>query len=203
MPPTQKGRRTEAAFLDAARQVFAEKGYFNAKISDIAQAAGKSSGSFYNYYESKEELLQALLDQFSTEVLEQSFQNRDADPEESIRAAARAYWITYRKYLAEMVGMFQMSMTDEAFAKRWREFRTIGIRAVLAGIKSAEQAGYRVGPRPELLASAIVSVLDSFCWVWMAAGGEAEVDAPDDEEAIETLSTLWYRSVYFHREPQD
>ncbi len=203
MPPTQKGRRTEAAFLDAARQVFAEKGYFNAKISDIARAAGKSSGSFYNYYENKEELLQALLDQFSTEVLEQSFKHQGGDPEEGVRAAVRAYWTTYRKYLAEMVGMFQMSMTDEVFAARWREFRTVGVRAVLAGIKHAEQAGYRTVRRPELLASAIVATLDSFCWVWMAAGGEADMDAPTDEDAIETLSALWYRSVYFHREPQD
>ncbi|MCC5579961.1 TetR/AcrR family transcriptional regulator [Microtetraspora sp. AC03309] len=197
MPATPKGRRTEAAFLDAARQVFAEKGYFNAKISDIAQAAGKSPGSFYNYYENKEELLEALLEQFSIEVLEASFKSQSDDPLESIRGAVRAYWTTYRKYLAEMVGVFQMSMTDAAFAERWRENRAAGIRTVLAGIKNAEKAGHHVELDPGTLASAIVSMLESFCWVWMAAGGDANVNAPDDETAIETLSALWYRTIYF------
>ncbi|TDD40196.1 TetR/AcrR family transcriptional regulator [Actinomadura sp. KC06] len=200
-PPTPKGRRTEAAFLDAARKVFAEQGYFNAKISDIARQAGKSPGSFYNYYENKEELLQALLEQFSVEVLETSFEAQSDDPMEGIRAAVRAYWTTYRKYLAEMVGVFQMSMTDEAFAQRWREHRAIGIRVVRAGIRNAERSGYRVGAAPGLLASAIVSVLEAFCWVWMVSGGDTDVDAPDDEAAIETLSLLWYRAVY-HREPE-
>ncbi|ROO90016.1 TetR family transcriptional regulator [Actinocorallia herbida] len=202
MPPTPKGRRTEAAFLDAARRVFAEKGYFNAKISDIAQAAGKSSGSFYNYYENKEELLQALLDQFSSEVLVKSFQNQGDDPEEGIRAAARVYWHTYREYLAEMIGMFQMSMTDESFNARWREVRSAGVRAVLAGIHAAEQAGYRHGPRPDLLASAIAAMIDSFCWTWLATGGEPDMPTPTDEEAIEAIATVWYRSVYYDPVPR-
>ncbi|WP_067168574.1 TetR/AcrR family transcriptional regulator [Microtetraspora niveoalba] len=197
MPATPKGRRTEAAFLEAARQVFAEKGYFNAKISDIAQAAGKSPGSFYNYYENKEELLEALLEQFSAEVLEESLKSQTDDPLEGIRGAVRAYWTTYRKYLAEMVGVFQMSMTDPVFADRWRENRAAGIRAVLAGIKHAEKDGYRVGLDQSTLASAIVSLLESFCWTWMAAGGDANVEPPDDETAIETLSAIWYRTLHF------
>ncbi|MGI5158971.1 TetR/AcrR family transcriptional regulator [Microbispora sp. CA-102843] len=201
MPATPKGRRTEAAFLEAARQVFAEKGYFNAKISDIAQAAGKSPGSFYNYYENKEELLEGLLEQFSTEVLEESLKSQTDDPLGGIRGAVRAYWTTYRKYLAEMVGVFQMSMTDPVFADRWRENRAAGIRAVLAGIKHAEKAGYRVGLDPSALASAIVSLLESYCWTWMAAGGDANVDPPDDETSIETLSAIWYRTLYFRHEP--
>ncbi|GAB2848485.1 TetR/AcrR family transcriptional regulator [Actinocorallia aurea] len=202
MPPTPKGRRTEAAFLDAARRVFAEKGYFNAKISDIAQAAGKSSGSFYNYYENKEELLQALLDQFSTEVLVQSLKAQSDDPEEGIRAAVRVYWNTYREYLAEMIGMFQMSMTDESFAARWREVRSAGVRAVLAGIRAAEQSGYRHGPRPDLVASAIAAMIDSYCWTWLASGGEPGIPSPTDEEAIEAIATVWYRTVFFDRAPQ-
>ena len=39
---TRKGRQTDEAFRDAARLVFARDGYLNAKISDIAAAAGRS-----------------------------------------------------------------------------------------------------------------------------------------------------------------
>lgn len=47
--------------LEAAGRVFAEKGYHSAKMRDIASAAGVSNGTVYNYFASKEELLQALL----------------------------------------------------------------------------------------------------------------------------------------------
>ena len=133
MPPTNKGRQTEAAFLDAARRCFAEKGYLNTKISDIAQAAGRSTGSFYNYYDNKDQLLEALLDQFSNEVVEASLASKNTDPEDGIRQAVTAYWTTYKKYLPEIIGLFQMSMLDDDFRDRWHAQRAAGIKQVLAG----------------------------------------------------------------------
>lgn len=191
-PATPKGRRTEAALLDAARRVFAEKGFLNAKISDITRAAGKSSGSFYTYYDGKEELLTALLDRLPPAEPPA----HTGDPREAVRSAVRAYWTTYRAHLGEMVGLFQLSMTDPAFAERWRELRAARIRTVLEVIRDAEASGHRLDLDPGILASAIVSMLESFCWVWLAAGGDAGVAPPDDETAIETLSGIWYRALY-------
>ena len=65
---TRKGRQTDAAFRDAARVVFARDGYLNAKISDIAAAAGRSVASFYNYYDTKADLLIALAEEFHAEA---------------------------------------------------------------------------------------------------------------------------------------
>src|SRR5262245_41463065 len=45
----------------AAAAVFADRGYRSAQMSDIAQVAGVSSGSLYNYVESKEALLHLAL----------------------------------------------------------------------------------------------------------------------------------------------
>ena len=47
--------------LDAARDLFAEKGFFNCKISEIAQEAEMSQGNVYWYFESKEHLLKTIL----------------------------------------------------------------------------------------------------------------------------------------------
>ncbi|SCC47254.1 MULTISPECIES: TetR/AcrR family transcriptional regulator [unclassified Gordonia (in: high G+C Gram-positive bacteria)] len=196
MPPTNKGRQTEAAFLDAARRTFAEKGYLNTKISDISAAAGRSTGSFYNYYDSKDRLLEALLDQFSDEVVEQSLATRHSEPEASVRAAVTAYWTTYKKYLPEIIGLFQISMTDDDFRNRWLANRVSGVKQVLSGLHSAERAGYSIGLPLEPLASALVATLESTCWTWLAVRGDAAGPVPDDDTAIEILTAIWYRTVF-------
>src|SRR5436309_13900668 len=43
--------------LRAATDVFAQNGYFNAKVSDIAKAAGVADGTIYLYFDGKEDLL--------------------------------------------------------------------------------------------------------------------------------------------------
>lgn len=195
-PPTTKGRRTEEAFLAAARTTFAEKGYLNTKISDIAAAAGRSTGSFYNYYDNKEQLLEALLARFSEEVTAGALGTKHADPAEGVRAAVTAYWTTYEKYLPEMIGLFQMSMLDDTFRRRWLENRESGIAAVLTGLEGAERKGYEIRLPLAPLASVLVSTLESTCWAWLAVGGDSAVQRPDDETAIEILSAIWFRTVY-------
>lgn len=196
MPPTTKGRHTEAAFLDAARQCFAEKGYLNTKISDISAAAGRSTGSFYNYYENKEQLLEALLTQIEAELVELSLSGRHRDPAKGVRAAVTAYWTTYKKYLPEMIGVFQMSMLDDSFRQRWLSTRADGIHQVLTSLHRADQLGYPIGLPLDALASALMSVLEFTCWTWLAVGGDLHVSPPNDEDAIEILTAIWFRTVY-------
>ncbi len=198
---TPKGQRTEAAFVQAARICFAELGYLNTKISDIATAAGRSTASFYNYYDSKEQLLEALLKEFTTGVVEAALATRHNDPQAGVRAAVTAYWNMFREYRPEMIGLIQMSMLDETFRQRWLDNRIAGIKQVLLSFDRAEQAGYAIGLPHDALASALVSAMEHTCYVWQSVGGDLGVNRPDDESAIDVLAALWYRTVY--QQPTD
>jgi len=57
----QMRQESQAHILAAARKLFAERGYFNCKVSDIARQAGMSQGNIYWYYPSKEDILKAIL----------------------------------------------------------------------------------------------------------------------------------------------
>jgi len=48
------------AILNAAREVFSEMGYDNVTVRDIVRRTGLAAGTFYNYYNSKEEVAAAL-----------------------------------------------------------------------------------------------------------------------------------------------
>ena len=69
-----RGKREETkasnrqAIVDAARKVFAELGYGATTVRDIIRATDLASGTFYNYFKSKEEVFQALQDETALRV---------------------------------------------------------------------------------------------------------------------------------------
>lgn len=63
-------RSTRERILDAAEQVFAEKGLGAAPVRDIAARVGLNPASLYNHFVGKEELYEAVLDRGLTPVLE-------------------------------------------------------------------------------------------------------------------------------------
>ncbi len=60
-PLSARGLRTRQKLLDAAEDVFAELGWHDASIVKITEAAGVSQGTFYLYFESKQELFEELV----------------------------------------------------------------------------------------------------------------------------------------------
>jgi AcrR family transcriptional regulator len=83
--------RTRAGLLAAARQLFAARGMEHTTIAQIAEHADIAIGSFYNYFRTKEELLDALLEEeLSAQLaLLELRQARVDDPAEKISIAHR------------------------------------------------------------------------------------------------------------------
>ena len=59
---TRRGAATQARLVSAAATVFAESGYNAARISDMVRLAGISQGNFYRHFQSKDEILLAVLE---------------------------------------------------------------------------------------------------------------------------------------------
>ena len=69
-PTAGESRTTRERILDAAEQVFAEKGLGAAPVRDIAARVGLNPASLYNHFAGKEELYEAVLERGLTPVLE-------------------------------------------------------------------------------------------------------------------------------------
>src|SRR5438105_2208741 len=57
------------AILQAAVKVFARRGYFNAKVADIAREAGIADGTVYLYFKSKDEVLHSVFNRAMEEFI--------------------------------------------------------------------------------------------------------------------------------------
>jgi AcrR family transcriptional regulator len=94
------GRREErkaqnrAKLLDAARRVFSEKGLGAATVRDIVRETDLATGTFYNYFEDKEEVFRALLEEFSAKARAAVREQRKlpGSLEERVENAYRAYF---------------------------------------------------------------------------------------------------------------
>src|SRR5947207_11362889 len=95
------GRREErkaqnrAKLLEAARKVFAEKGYGEATARDIVRETDLATGTFYNYFRDKQDAFTALLDEMSEKgraIVREQRQDPAASLEERISNAFRAYF---------------------------------------------------------------------------------------------------------------
>jgi len=94
------------AILDAARTVFADLGYGATSVRDIIRKTGLASGTFYNYFKSKEEVFEALMDEGMRRIRPRlrAERIRSRTFEDFIRNAYR----TYFDYLATDRVTFQV-----------------------------------------------------------------------------------------------
>ncbi len=65
--------------LDTAQKLFAEKGYGKCTVNDILNEIGIAKGTFYHYFKSKEEVLDAIIDRGARQILERA-QEAAANP---------------------------------------------------------------------------------------------------------------------------
>ena len=100
MPLNAVARRSEAppgpkrdAILRAAIDVFAERGFFNAQVADVARAAGVAAGTVYLYFKSKDDLLVSIFERSMREglTLGRAAVIDLRDPGERLRRLARAH----------------------------------------------------------------------------------------------------------------
>ncbi|MEV0335408.1 TetR/AcrR family transcriptional regulator [Nocardia sp. NPDC050717] len=189
----EKSAETEQALKDAARQVFAEHGYLNAKITDITAAAGRAAGSFYNHFASKEELLQALLADLAA-----AGDERTADPEHNgdftdpaaVRYHVRAYWSFAREHAPVLRAIEQAAQVSPEFAR------------VVASFGTAQRADIadHVADFPEHGLALPGTVDASLAMMFAAADGLLRMIADGavtmtDDEAIESLTRFVYRGL--------
>ncbi|WP_183473827.1 TetR/AcrR family transcriptional regulator [Mycolicibacterium iranicum] len=204
MPPgpsetlSAKGRQTRDAIEQAARKLFAERGFHGTTLGDITSAAGKSPAVFYRYFADKEDLLAALAESFLHEVVTPSGLRvplpESADDDEFFTMVVTGYWTMFKQNIGIMIAVAQLAATQPRFASVQNEFRRFGMDIVAASVRRAQEQGYAAELNPEHTAAAIALLFENFTTVFVGSSGLG-FDM-DDRDAIATLSQIWKKTLY-------
>ncbi|OBB80270.1 TetR family transcriptional regulator [Mycobacterium colombiense] len=198
---TAKGRQTREAIEQAARKLFAERGFHGTTLADITSAAGKSPAVFYRYFTDKEDLLAALAESFLHEVVTPSGLSvhlpDSPDDDAFFTSVVTGYWNMFKQNIGIMIAVAQLAATQQRFAAVQNEFRRFGVDLVAASVRRAQDQGYGAELHPQHTAAAIALLFENFTTVFVGPSGPAGLGLNiSDEDAIATLSTVWKKTLY-------
>jgi AcrR family transcriptional regulator len=190
-PIRRRGVRTRAQLVRAAQKVFRRDGYLDARVADIAAAAGVAHGSFYTYFDSKEDVFRELAEAVVKEIYAALDTPDETDPRDRVRAINRRYMELYERH-ALVLGLIEQVGNLGEFHGLRRALRARFVDRVERLIRGLEADG-ETGPQPldpHLIASALVGMIDSFAYSWFV------LEEPFDRElALANLDAIWLRTL--------
>ena len=186
---------TRQGLLDAAYRVFAQRGYAQATIDDIAAAGGVSKGAVYHHFASKEELFRARLADHGHEV----------DAMVAAVARAKSFRDLVRGFVEVWIGHYRndplfmplsleyrVQATREPWARELVAAFYAQVRALIGGVlRLGQETGFvRRDLDCESAATFIFGALDGVCLQAAIDPGRVEIDGVEDR-----LTELVFRYV--------
>ncbi len=198
-PRSRRGHRTRAALVAAARTVFERDGFIDARITDIAKEAGVAAGSFYTYFDGKEEIFRAVVEEVQEDWLHPRLRERlgDDDPIALIDAANRDYLLAYKRNARLMALFEQVAQIDDEFRELRRKRGAAFVRRNAKMIRRLQESG-RADPDldPLIAARALSGMVGRIAYSVYNLGERIPF-----EHLVTTLNQLWANALKLDQKP--
>lgn len=192
-PTTARGVRTRAALVAAARTVFERDGFLASRLTDITAEAQCSTGTFYTYFVSKEEIFMAVMEAAKDEMMHPGMPHvaEAEEPLAVIEASNRAYFETYKRNGRLMMLQEQVATIDPDFrAQRLQRGEAFAHRNAKS-IRKMQDAGL-VDPEldPVMTSRALSGMVGRLAYSSFALGENWPVD-----DLVDTSTRLWANAL--------
>ncbi|MFL5628109.1 MAG: TetR/AcrR family transcriptional regulator [Ktedonobacteraceae bacterium] len=183
---SRRKARTRADLLAAARRVFAARGYHEASIAEITQAADVGVGTFYLHFRDKDEIFTTLIEEGLRDIREQVTAAALQQPyEQMLPAVVR---LTFRYAYAER-DLFRIALTGGGQLARKFRAQTPLIEGFTQILEAAHDQGLLAGYHTALLARFITGIVTQGIAWWF------EHDEPGPDEMAEQVMQLLRRGL--------
>ncbi|SMY12520.1 TetR/AcrR family transcriptional regulator [Brevibacterium jeotgali] len=202
---TRKGRRTRKSLVDAARAVFYEQGYIDARLSEVTARAGVSTGTLYTYFDDREQLLAAIIDDaYERSVRPAGSRPADVgDPFRRIFNGNRRYVEAYRKNSDLMAIFDQAEYLDEALkVRRMARASDFAERNAQTIRRLQDEGTVDRGVEPLVAAQALSFMVSTQCrYVYVHEPDARYADAAGAQMLADHLTRLWYSALGVDPDP--
>jgi AcrR family transcriptional regulator len=196
-----KAAQTEAALKEAARRLFADRGYLNTKITDITAAAGRATGSFYEHFASKEDLLYALLadmHQQAGRAFDDDRSDHDLTDPAQLREHLAVAWGVMRDNRPVMSALFESALASgPGSGELWK--RLTADTAMLRGhLEYLQKQGRTLPGDPTLIAAAMGGMLSMLAYALTPAAPDAPASGRpgyQDGQILDALTNLLWHGL--------
>lgn len=195
-PLTPRGLKTRGALIAAARVIFERDDFINARITDISEEAGVAHGTFYTYFDSKEEIFRAVIGALQDELsgdrtVEEADRLTATTVYEAALRANRRYLATWQSHTKLMKLWEQVAILDDAVADMLRESRMDFVDRSERALRDLRDAGH-IDPElnPRVAAFALTGMVSRFAYVWFMQGEDFDFD-----EVSEQLTRMWMNAL--------
>ncbi len=173
------------AILRAATKVFAGRGYFNSKVSDIAGEAGIADGTVYLYFKSKDEVLHSIFDRAMAEFIAEGKKEIASleEPTEKLKRIAELH-LSRLGADRDMAIVFQVELRGST--KFMQAFSAAGFSEYLDIIRTTIADGQKAGVfrndiKPIVAAKIFYGALDEMVTNWVLSVKDYPLEPMADE----------------------
>jgi AcrR family transcriptional regulator len=162
------------AILEAAERLFLRVGYHDAKMADLAEAAGVSVGTLYKYFASKEEVFASLAARGREQVFDILSESASVtDPTDRLRAIVERSFAYVEERGALFAVYAQLGALTESHIRAmgapdcdqaFGQFVTALQSAFIAGVKAGQ---FRKDIPPEVLATTFAGAMNATLFAWI------------------------------------
>lgn len=173
LPTTEdRGRHIKReTILRAAARVFARSGYFNAKVADVARAAGVADGTVYLYFKNKDDLLTSIFSWAMGQFLERARAElaEATEPHEQLRRFVHLHFALLEQE-PDIAIVFQIELRQST--KFMEQFSTTYLAEYLQMLRGIIQEGqskgvFRAQLNAKLIAKLLFGMLDEMATNWV------------------------------------
>jgi TetR/AcrR family fatty acid metabolism transcriptional regulator len=176
--------------IEASVAVFADKGFYGARISDVAEVAGVADGTIYLYFKSKDDLMISVFREKMGEILQRFSILRDIDdPVEKLRRYISEHLALVEEQ-PKLMQVLTVELRQSARFMRMNPPAAFGrYLALLAGIidRGQKRGVFRAGLDPAVAARALFGAVDEISLSWVLAS-EEEAERLDRAQIAEQLT---------------
>lgn len=193
-PLGAKGRRTRARILQGARDAFLDLGWSATTMTTVAERAGVGTGTTYQYFRAKEDVLAALVGEWTLAALAQVRTWDPADGREGLRSIIGRFVAGYVATAPLQRVWEEASITEPTLGRLRADLTEVYVRSFADAFRAGADAGrLDAGPDPLEAARALCAMVDRYCHqVFGQPGGQRAT--PD--AAVELLTDLWSAAIH-------